>query len=148
MHVSGSIERIDAENRVIVLRGGETLRVTRELIECMYEDLEITALCEAGGTWPRQAVAISLSSPCIARLRPPGPARRRLAVVQRGRAGAYEGLKHHVSQEDMVHVIWDRRGGDRRRTAASAPTERRRGERRSTPPATWMSGGFLLVSEE
>jgi hypothetical protein len=148
MHVSGTIERIDAEKGVIVLQGGETLRVTQDLLECVSEDLEITAVCAADGTWPRQAVAIGLSTPCVGFLRPPRPARRRLAVVQRGRPGAYESLERHVSPDDMVHVISDRRLGDRREAAGPALAERRRAERRSPPPATWITRGFLLVLEQ
>jgi len=66
------------------------------------------------------------------------------AVVQRGRADAFEMLSRFNS-EDLVQVVWDRRVSERRRNQVSVTDERRRGERRRHLPRSWESLGFTLV---
>jgi len=56
-----------------------------------------------------------------------------LFVVSRDALKRYEDLKRAFSDQEAVHVVLDRRRGERRRPSGSQTPERRQGERRSRP---------------
>jgi hypothetical protein len=142
--VSGTIDRLDAEQGMLVLQRGEILRLPARSFDWLAPGLEVLAVCEAeaDGTWRVTAISLEPRAPA-GEATPPGC--RRVAVIGWENRGAYETLKRHVSPHDMVQVIWDRRRGDRRRTARAVGADRRRSDRRASPPETWKTAGFLLI---
>jgi len=70
-----------------------------------------------------------------------------LIIVRRGDTERFRFLQETYRSRPSVHVMWDRRLGDRRREEQSVPVERRRTDRRSAPPSTWEKMGFIYVEE-
>jgi hypothetical protein len=67
-----------------------------------------------------------------------------LMVVQRGDEDRLRFLQSSF-RDKPVHVMFDRRVGERRREGPPAGVERRRQDRRATPPPSWGTLGFLVA---
>ncbi len=69
-----------------------------------------------------------------------------LFVVRAGERQLFADLRARVEDPNRVHVVWDRRRGERRANRAPVVRDRRRGDRRGPPPATWDAFGYVLVT--
>ena len=74
-----------------------------------------------------------------------------IAVVRPGERELFRMLKNYLEARGLVHVVWDRRVGERRargerRTSrqTSPEAQRRRTERRDPPPSTVEQLGFFI----
>ncbi len=74
---------------------------------------------------------------------------RWLIVVQREQAGLYQHLEARFREIAFVHMILDRRQGERRRQEQGVAADQRRGDRRQPPSAKereqWALFGYRLV---
>ena len=69
----------------------------------------------------------------------------RLVVVRRGEAELFRALEVHLEASGLVHLMWDRRVGQRRTARQPPSAERRKADRRSPLPMLWETHGFLLA---
>jgi hypothetical protein len=118
------------------------------------EEMSALEQCAAQGEWtngsgteaiPRlQALATRLGHPVGAPERQgASQPKSRLIVVQEAERALYRRLE--AMRWSGVHVIMDRRRGERRATARLPISDRRRGPRRRAPPPSWKTLGFLVV---
>ncbi len=71
-----------------------------------------------------------------------------LVIVQRGNLERFRALERAYRSSPSVHVIWDRRMGDRRQASSPVAQDRRRHERRGPPRASWTTGGYVFVEQK
>ena len=69
----------------------------------------------------------------------------RLVVVRRGYFATYELLTRTFADDQSVHVIWDRRIGERRRSQELPGQDRRHRDRRRAPPMQWKQLNYLVA---
>ena len=72
----------------------------------------------------------------------------RLVIVRRGHFATYELLTRTFSDDPSVHIIWDRRVGERRRAQEQPGSERRQRDRRRMPPTQWKQLHYLIAENE
>jgi hypothetical protein len=118
------------------------------------EEMSALEQCAAQGEWtngsgtaaiPRlQALATRLGHPVGAPEREgPSQPKSRLIVVQEAERALYRRLE--AMRWSGVHVIMDRRRGERRTTERLPVADRRRAPRRRLPPTSWDTLRFLVV---
>ena len=73
----------------------------------------------------------------------------KVVIVRRGQFATFELLARTFTDDPSVHIIWDRRMGDRRQSSAG-PTddERRQADRRRTPPHQWGQLHYIVVGSD
>jgi hypothetical protein len=73
-----------------------------------------------------------------------------LLIVSRQQPSLYDYLKEDFADDDSVHVVLDRRFGERRRTLAPVGADRRQAQRRRYPDLRdkLASLGFAVVHLE
>ena len=73
----------------------------------------------------------------------------RLVIVRRGHFATFELLSRTFADDPSVHIVWDRRMGERRRSAEGpGDGERRRSsDRRRVPPIQWGQLNYIVATE-
>jgi hypothetical protein len=142
------------ENEVRLLVSSTAQAIWAWLDPDTAEEMSALEQCASQGEWtngrgseaiPRlQALATRLGYGTGApeRLRS-APPRRRLVVVQPREHDLYRRLV--AMRWAGVHVIMDRRRGERRTTNRPSAPDQRRSPRRRSPPTSWETLRFLVV---
>jgi hypothetical protein len=70
----------------------------------------------------------------------------KVVIVRRGQFATFELLARTFADDPTVHIIWDRRMGDRRQSNEMPnDDERRRTDRRRTPPYQWGQLHYMVA---
>ena len=70
-----------------------------------------------------------------------------LFIVDPGRPSVFRYLQKRFEDQPNIHIMWDRRRGERRRPSPGAEAERRRSDRRDSPPDFLATPGFIIVPQ-
>ena len=68
-------------------------------------------------------------------------------IVRRGLGTFYYQSLVAFARSRNLHVVLDRRTGERRSATQQVAGERRRGDRRGAPPSTWDQADYIVVPD-